>query len=356
MKKISILITLSFLTLANLLGCSTDNPIQTDQRENGVGENNNENDNNEIDEDSSKIEYSPIYFKYDEGAQETVNVYVHVYDSLYAMFRVVHEVNSKKFKNLWRIKRSYMNVLEEGKMVEKYPILTAGENEFVWYADRDGVVDATGGFHGNERIDIDPNYGSIEFFADNKMLDLSDVIPLTAVDSFHYIQLSTMHQTGTGGLVGSSTYVPVSGNPLECYHEKKTVFDKGGYVTYNKLEWADNNTTVLRCYFGLICVTPEISKEGYSEDGSHVIFNDDGGMELVTEGSKIVMLNKDLNLKVTCDSHLNKPEGYTTTTMIWDRNVYHKYYNRVGGGGVTIKTKKGDIWKAVASIHFENLK
>lgn len=349
--KINIFITLLFLTLVNSGGCSPDDTIKIDKKEDIDKEEDIDNE----EEDISDIEYSSIYFKYDKGAQEAVNVYVQVYDSLYAMFKVGHELNLDHYKNLWRIKESHMYAFKEGEMVELYPILTAGENEFVWYSAREGVEEATGGYHGNERIDVDPDYGSIAFFADDQAIDLSETIPLTAAASFHYLQLSTMHQTGTGGLVGSPGYVPISGNPLECYHEKKTVFEDGGYVTHNKLEWADNNTPVLRSYFGLFCVTPNVSKEGYSEDGSHVIFNDDGGMKLVAEGSKITMLNSDLNLKVTCDSHLVKPEGYTTTTMIWDRNVYHKYYNRVGGGGVTLNTTKGDIWEAVASIHFEKL-
>lgn len=343
MKKISVLMTLLFLTLANVTGCSPDDTMKID-KEDVVN-----------DGDLSDIEYASIYFKYDKGAQEAVDVYVHVYDSLYTMFRVSHEVNLNHYKNLWRVKEGHMYALEEGKMTELYPILTTGENEFVWGSAREGVEEATGGYHGNERIDVDPDYGSIAFFADDKAIDLSQAIPLTATESFHYIQHSTMHQTGTGGLISSSEYVPVPGNPIECYHEKKTVFENGGYVTHNKLEWADNNTPVKRNYFALFCVTPNVSKEGYSEDGSHVIFNDNGGMKLTSGDSEIVMLNRDLDLKITCDSHLVKPEGYPTTTMIWDRPIYHKYYNGIGGGGITITTEKGDTWEAVASIRFEKL-
>lgn len=345
MKKITLIISAILFSLTTSNGCSSGHiELPNDKKQ-----------EEEHKEEDTEVDLSPIYFSLDKGAQETVKVYVQVYDSLYAMFRVVHEINLDHFKNLWRIKESHMYEYKNDKMIERYPILTSGENEFVWYSAREGVEEATGGYHGSERIDIDPNYGSIEFVADGQAIDLSKTVTLTAAESFHYIQRSTMHQTGTGGLIGSPGYVPVPGNPLECYHEKRTVFEDGGYTTYNKLEWADNNTPVLRSYFGLFCVTPNVSKEGYSEDGSHVTFNDDGGMKLVTEGTKIVMLNNDLNIKVTCDSRLVQPQGYKTTTMIWDRNVYHKYYNRVGGGGVTINTMQGDKWEAEASIHFEKI-
>lgn len=347
MKKISLLFTIS-LMLISFSACSTNTIEPSDNKKDKKEEGNKE-------EDDIQLMLSPIYFSFDKGEQGTVKVYVQVSDSLYAMFRVVHEVNANHFKNLWRIGESHMYVYKDGQMEEQYPILTAGENEFVWYSAREGVEEATGGYHGNERIDADPNYGSIVFFADEQAIDLSEAIPLTAAKYFHYIQHTTMHQTGAGGLIGSPGYVPVPGNPLECYHEKKTVFEGGGYVTYNKLEWADNNTPVLRSYFGLFCVTPDVSKEGYSDNGTHVVFNDDGGMKLVTADSKIIMLNSDLNLKVTCDSRLVKPQGATTTTMVWDRNVYHKYYNRVGGGGVIFNTSVGDKWEAVASIHFEKI-
>lgn len=349
--KTSLFITLLCFLLISFSACGTE---KTDDLNNkGQEEENKEGDDK--DNENTSDELALFYFSLEKENNETVKVYVHVYDSLYTMFRVVHEVNLNHFKDLWRIRESHMCEYVNGKMNELYPILTSGENEFVWYSAREGVEEATGGYHGNERIDVDPNYGNIEFFADGQPLDLSNAISLTAAESFHYVQHSTMHQTGTGGLVGTPGYTLVPGNPLECYHEKKTVFENGGYTTYNKLEWADNNTPVLRSYFGLFCVTTDVSKEGYSEDGTRVIFNDDGGMKLVSNGSRVVLLNNDLNIKVTCDSRLLNPSGYTTTTMVWDRSVYHKYYNRVGGGGTVINTKKGDKWEAEATIRFEKI-
>lgn len=305
-------------------------------------------------EDEELEENVEIYYSYDQSPQEVFNVYVKVHEEVYAWFKIAHEVNNNQYKNLWRVRESYMCSFNGNQMEVLYPILTSGENEFVWYSARENVVEATGGYHGNERIDVDPN-GGIKFFADDQLVDLSNKIPLTPASAFHYVQHSTMHETGPGGLITSPGYIEVPGNPLECYHEKKTVFSNGGYDTYNKLIWAKNETPVFRSYFGLFCVTTDVSKTGYDESGAQVEFNDDGGMKLTSNGSMIIMSNADLKIRVTCNSKVIKPTGYATTSMVWDRNVYHKYYNRLGGGGVTLRPVEGEEWEFEASIHFNKI-
>lgn len=294
---------------------------------------------------------SPVYYSFDKGTKEVINVYVHVFNRRYAWFKVVHEVNENKYKNLWRIFDSYMCELKDGAMVSLYRILTAGENEFVWRSARDGVVDFTGGFHGNERIDLHPESG-ISFVADDKPLDLRASIPLTACTTFHYVQHSTMHETGIGGLVGSADYQPIpGGGAIECFHEKKTVFSNGGFDCYNTLIWDDNCTPVKVCYYGIFCVDGGIAKEGSNESGTKVVFNDDGQMELHSTGSEITMTNDDLGITVVCNARLEQPAGiYKTSSMIWDKG-YHKYYCAINNGGAT-RTRHGEEWKTVSSIHF----
>lgn len=296
-------------------------------------------------------DYSSIYYKFIQGSPEMVIVYVNVYGNTYAGYRVVHEINTAHNKNLWRVRESYMYSYINNEMKELYPILTAGENEFVWGSARDDVHEATGGYHGNERIDADP-YGKIEFYADDKLVDISKIIPLTSAETFFYIQHSTMHETGTGGPIRSEEYIPVPGNPIECYHEKRTVFNNGGFNTYNKLIWAKNNTPVSTNNFALFCVTPDVSKIGYNESGTKVVFNNDGGMKLESSGSKIIMQNTDINISITCDSKLIKPEGQTTLSRVWDRPIYHKYYHRLGHGGERFYPAEGEEWISEASIHF----
>lgn len=348
--KYKLLILLSFL-LVCFISCTS---CGTEELE----DNNSKGKDTELPEEDNDKEalFFPIYYSFDKGSQETVRVYVQVSDSLYAMFRILHEVNGNKNKNLWRITTSYMCEYKDEQMTELYPILTDGENEFVWYSARNGVQDATGGFHGNERIDLDP-YGNVEFHADAEVLNLSQSINLTPCESFYYIQHTTMHETGTGGVAGSANYVPVPGNPVECYHEKRTVFDKGGFDTYNKLIWAKNETPVLRNYFGLFCVTPDVSKKGMNESGKEELFNDSGGMKLVSNDSKITMYEEDKCIKVICDARLIKPAGHAITTMVWDKaGSYNKYYARLGTGsssGIPINTNEGDIWESEASLYFE---
>lgn len=301
--------------------------------------------------EKTQASYPPIYYSFDKDAKEIINVYVNVSNDKYAHFRIIHEVETNKYKNLWRIIDSYMCSYEAGAMNRLYPVLTSGENEFVWRSAREGVEEFTGGYHGNERIDLEPDCG-VTFYADNQVVSLSSSIPLTACNSFYYLQKSTMHETGTGGLIGTPGYVEIPGNPLECYHEKKTVFENGGYDCYNKLVWADNCSVIKLSYHGIFCVTKDVAKEGSNQSGNSVVFDDDGSFELKSDSPKIVMWNDDLGIEVTCDASFLQPvRGYLVNSSVWDSSTYHKYYCAMNNNWTT-RARYNEVWETTSSIKF----
>lgn len=299
--------------------------------------------------------FSALFYSFNPAGNGQFLIYVNVKDSLYTQFKVTHEVNESHNKNLWRVMDSYFSIYENGRMTQSTRILTNGENEFVWLANRPDVVEFTGGFHGNERIDTHKD-SYARFFADDKEIDISKPYDLIPASSFYYHQQSLMYETGTGGTISSPNYVPVENTPVECVHEKKTEFVNNGYQTYNKLTWRDNLTSVKRAYYGIFCVTGDISRHGYNDTGAPnpeiIPLNDDGTMKLRSDKQRVVMFNDDIGISVVCDGEILQGGPFPLKTYVWDHQFYHKYYTAIEGSG-PIQTTTGEIWETTASIKFK---
>jgi len=294
---------------------------------------------------------SPFFYSYEKGKREIVNVYVKVKgkDNRYAKFRIVHEVFSPHNKNLWRIMESHFSDFDGKEMHDGERLLVGAENELAWFSARLGVKDATGGFHGNEHIDLEDGCG-VKFFADNKEVDFTQNVGLTPCSSLHYIQISTMHQTGTGGLNGKPGYVEVEGNPIECYHEKKTTFGNGGFSVNNKLFWDDNNAQVGKCTYALFCIDNKLTTKATNAKGESAVFCTDNGSKLKSENQKITYLNEETGLKIICDGKIKKCPSHRPRTFIWDNANYHKYYSHAEFDSA--RPKKGEVWEMESSISF----
>lgn len=292
-----------------------------------------------------------LCYSFEKGTREVMNVYVKINgsDDCYAHFRIQHEVIDAQNRNLWRIVDSYFAHLEQGQMVERQRILTAGENEFVWYSAREKVTDATGGYHGNERIDMVPGCG-VQFFADGLPIDHSQAITLTPCQSFHYEQHSTMHQTGVGALNGQSGYQPVPGLPVECKHFKLTTFSNGGYTTANRLEWGANNARVKNCIYALFCVDDNLATHAQNESGQSASLNKNGDNKIASPGKCIVYTNNETGLKIECKALNAVIPAHTLNTYIWDNQNYHKFYS-IATFGVATPAEE-DVWITESSISF----
>jgi len=293
--------------------------------------------------------FPDLFYSYSSQLPEHFNVYQKVSkDGFYIHFKIYHQNSTAKNDNLWRVLEGNLVRYDGSNMAVIQQILTKGENEFVWRSARPNVGDFTGGYHGDERIDVDPS-SKVTFYADGKILTPDSDIPLTACKSFYYHQFSTMHQSGTGGSDATAkSYSAIPGNPIDCYHEKRTVFENNGFTTYNKLTWVAS-TPIDKCYFGIFCVNKAISSDGINEDNKHVIFNEDGGKKLASGKQKIVMRGELLGSEIVCDARvISTPFTPALTTFIWDNNNYHKYYSEIKA----THAYPGDIWETSASIKF----
>lgn len=292
-----------------------------------------------------------LFYSIEKSKREMVNVFVKIEgkENRYARFRIVHENNTAQNKNLWRVMESHFVDYDGSVMVQAERILVPGENELAWFSARPEVKDATGGFHGNERIDVDESCG-VTFFADNQELDLSKEKALTSCTSFYYKQRSSMHQTGTGGLNGKPDYLPVPGSPVECFHEKTTSFGKGGFTSYNKLIWAENKALVKRCVHGLFCIDNLLTTEAENDKGEKTVFNGDNKGKLTSEGSSIVYKNVETGLKISCQANMLKPSHFKIKTYVWDTKNYHKYYSIAEV--LNAAPRKGEVWEMESRISF----
>ena len=296
------------------------------------------------------IELPSMFYSYTAGTTRSFYVYEKVNDSgLYVQFRIYHNIDSNKNCDLWRMWEAYLVNYNGTTMTRFQQLLTSGENEFVWKSNRPNVGDFTGGYHGDERIDIHPT-SNISFYADGVSVSTTSNIPLTACNSFYYLQNSTMHQTGTGGTdLGNSNYVPIADNPIECFHEKRTVFENKGYTCYNKVTW-NANVPVNICYYGIFCVNKDISQQGSNQYETTVVFTSDGSNKLSSDKQQITMWNTALGTTVVSNcSIVSLPFTPSLNTFVWDTTNYHKYYSKIGSTSAIAN----DVWSMQSSISFD---
>lgn len=293
-----------------------------------------------------------MFYSFDLAATGNFYVYEKINDEgVYLQFKITHVVNAKINCNMWRVMDSYLVRYNGTSMTSFQQILTAGENEFVWRSSRPDVVDYTGGYHGDERIDLDPS-SNVSFFADNVLISIKRSIPLTVCGSFYYIQNSTMHQTGTGGTDSSNpAYKAPAGNPIDCFHEKRTVFQEKGYVCFNKVNW-NADVPIDHCFYGIFCVNKDISSKGSNERGDTVTFTsgaDGKAWKLKSEKQQIKYWNSTLGTSVVCNSSIvSLPFSPGLNTQVWDISGYHKYYSRI----TSTNARKGDEWNTKSWISF----
>ena len=297
-----------------------------------------------------------MFYSYTAGTSGYFYVYSKVNDNgIYRQFKIIHYVtpstsNSTPFNcDNWRVIDSYFVTYNGSAMTQFQQILTTGENELAWKSNRAGVEEFSAGFHGDERIDLDPT-NFVRFYADSVQVIPTVSIPLTPCSSFYYHQYSTIYQTGIGQRsTVPYNYVPVAGNPIDCYHDKKTVFENSGFSCTNKFKWMVQ-VPINQFYYGIFCVNKDITTQGTNEYGATVLFDQSSVNRLGSDKQKIVMVNPTMGTTVTCNSFiLSVPFTPTKEAHILDNTVYHKYYSNFGQPTFQI----GDTCSFKSTISFD---
>lgn len=320
------------------------------------------------------------------------------------------------YSNQWRIVRGYLARYSptNGAMTTLYnAIITGGESECVWQDRSGGIVDYTGGNHGDERLDVDPD-SFVTFFIDG--VALTDAFRDATSDwircnEFSYLQRSTMHKTAsrqanydtglsaatgdgvltidpityhflidgvdtgivaydtngmltsTDGLTtsktGSNTWaissvIVLSDHAIVCDHWKHTIFTNCGYTTNNRLTF--RVAVPLFWYHGISCIGKQVSNKGYNEKYIITDYTGTGKSPASTTGvgnRQYWAWHTDNMLSAKVTSRLIKGGDDADCYMfIWDTTGYSKYYRRFPSQNGTITPAVNDTYESTMTVEF----
>lgn len=201
-----------------------------------------------------------------------VKVYFRINGELYGMVKITHESDhtDPNYIDYWRIENSALCISFDGMAFAETSekLLIGSENEMaVFFREFD---DHIGGWHGDERIDID-NACYVVFIVDGEEYSIEELVALGTVQcaTFAYREVSTL-------------YAPYSYNVNHlkvANHTKLTTFEGNGLKTKNyvELDLINFNQSTLEigsAYTGLFCIatpfaTTAVSDVGTKYTGTH---------------------------------------------------------------------------------------
>ena len=327
-------------------------------------------DNSASDKGDGKSEgtqdYSCMVSFEKEGSREYFNVAVKdpYKDYIWYVFRVNHynDHSGMKYMDLWRIDWAYQGRWdkETGEMtVILDKIITDGESESVLKDYGEGLGtsshidtdDFTGGFHGDERIDIEDGCG-VTFYIDDAAIpaeSLAESFGWKVCDKFHYVQNSTMHKTALKS--GEDGAAVESDHHVIADHLKTTTFSDSGYLTENTIVMRDEID--FYWYSGICCVGTSVAVKGCNEDMQAVTFDRSGANRLDGTGKGLYMAwNDEAGIEVQVKAGMTEGADDSQCRMfVWDTSNYAKFYRRYPANGA-YRTSDGERFSSTMDVRF----
>lgn len=291
-------------------------------------------------------------------AEDIVYVFMRINNNIYARLDIKHSVNhtdndgQNGYCDLW-------GLYGGGGMYEKIgdslnpidsKLLVGAENEFtIAFA---GMGDFTGGFHGDERIDIEED-DFVEFVVNGKTYSLSEIISKGNImcDTFSYRQRSTLY----------ASYVYNENHIKIGKHFKETSFNKG-YVTRNfiKLDLSllgIESLNVTTAFTGLVCPHKNIAHIIHGDNGDeYIATNPTTSVSLVdninTYSRRVYMENGDYSCCIdskVIDTSIEDWRKPSIRVQIMDRKDDSKYYSYLKGG---VEMKNEDFLATECEVSF----
>lgn len=261
------------------------------------------------------------------ASADLVNVYTKIYGNLYAGIDIKHAVYhaDEDYSDYWRINNTgHFYQWDGSSFVPVGGALYVGaENEFaIKFAN---TSDFSGGYHGDERIDLDTGC-YVMFLVDGKEYTISQLIALGRVEcgTFAYREKAIIY----------SEYATTSAHDRWATHVKLTEFKDGGYVTRNFVQM-DAALTINTAYAGLVCVNKDCADNVVGDNGTiHTGAHPSSAVVLVqglNKASNVAKFWKD-GASCVIDSRVvgTNVESWNTppvNIIIWDRANDLKYYN-----------------------------
>lgn len=261
------------------------------------------------------------------ASADLVNVYTKIYGNLYAGIDIKHEVShtDEGYSDYWRITNTGHFYQWNGSAFVSVggALYVGAENEFaIKFAN---TSDFSGGYHGDERIDLDTGC-YVVFLVDGKEYTISQLIALGRVEcgTFAYREKAIIY----------SEYATTSAHDRWATHVKLTEFKDGGYVTRNFVQM-DAALTINTAYAGLVCVHKDCADNVVGDNGTiHTGSHPSSSVVLVQSLNKASNVAKFWKDGASCiiDSRVvgTNIESWKTppiNIIIWDRVNDLKYYN-----------------------------
>ena len=238
----------------------------------------NENSTNVSSNDTLSYDLRKIYIKKQLSVSslvtERIDVYVQMSGVQYQHYIIDHEVDTSDsiYVNYWRLAGGWLSEKLKDTFTDSYLILDTFENEQTMQ--EIGKSDATGGVHGDERIDLESGDGVV-FLANNLPISLADIPENTflGLDEFAYIANSHLYETDNVL------------HPLVATHSKRTSFSDSGFSTQNVIKLlAEMNLFV---YTALFCIAKTTATFVANEDNKYTGTTSSGADLLVTENPSL---------------------------------------------------------------------
>lgn len=271
-------------------------------------------------------------------------------ENLYYMLPLNHIIDNSElgYANLWRIAGTggifvydgeYFNSLDLG-------LLTSAENEFAFKFQ--GKQDFTGGYHGDERIDISPS-SFVKFFADGCEVVTQQTDFTINCNEFYLLQSSTLHDTTEDGTTA------ITNHPIIGKHIKKTVFKNQGYEVYNKVIFdfsniAESSRAINTWFSGLCCINNRCAQYSYGENFViNTSLNNNQQFNCGKVGGVVEFFSNDYKIRCRVNSKTLTEDNNDCSVVIWDRVNDEKYYRYAPVRTVT----DGYVFESIMNVFWD---
>lgn len=270
------------------------------------------------------IDYKKVSKNSLNGETSLLTCYSHVKDDLYIGFGFALCKNTSEivYHNMWRLQYidEYKYFYDSFEKIRS--LAHTSENEFTFK--QRGKIDFTGGWHGDERIDIS-NDSYVMFIVDGVPIQKDSLKKdfSRKCTSFSFRQMSTLHETA------STIDVPISGHPIIATHLKEERILGGKIIIRNKVSF--KKPIGIDTYFtGVFCLGKNAASYVCMEDNGVIEMTSSDKRTEATDGMsrEVIAWNTSTNIGATLTSKfLRCRENDKCERMtVWDRTTDSKYY------------------------------
>ena len=270
------------------------------------------------------IDYKKVSENSLNGETSLLTCYSHVKDDLYIGFGFALCKNTSEigYYNMWRLQYIDEYKYSDDSFKKIRSLAHTSENEFAFK--QRGKIDLTGGWHGDERIDIS-NDSYVMFIVDGVPIQEASLEKdfSRKCTSFSFRQMSTLHETA------STVDVPVSDHPIIATHLKEERILGGKITIHNKVSF--KKPINIDTYFtGLFCLGKNAASYVCIEDNGVIEMTSSGEYNEATDGMsrEVIAWNTSTNIGAVLTSKFlrcRENDKYERMT-VWDRTMDSKYY------------------------------